>query len=138
MSQWARVNSWAGDYEVSSSGIIRNSETKTILAGEPVYNVEIRQINLRPGFIIYISASGTYCSPFTFGKWVIGRVDEESGYLVETFPYDLEGNLVEMGVVIPIHRLMVHAFYGPTPEIISVRHVDGNKMDNSLANLTFE
>ena len=134
---WSRVNSWAGDFEVSEMGTIRDSETKTILTGEPVYNVEIRQIELTPGFIVYVSANGSYCSPFTFGRWMIGRVDE-SGYLVETFPYTLQGTRSEMGAVIPIHRLMMHAFYGPIPDIISVRHVDGNKMNNSLVNLTFE
>jgi len=36
-----------------------------------------------------------------------------------------------------VHRLVARAFYGPRPEGLVVRHLDGNPQNNCLENLTY-
>ncbi len=40
-------------------------------------------------------------------------------------------------VAIPVHRLVAWAFLGPRPEGMQIRHLDGNKMNNSVENLIY-
>lgn len=40
-------------------------------------------------------------------------------------------------VAIPVHRLVAWAFLGPRPEGMQIRHLDGNKMNNSVENLVY-
>ena len=37
----------------------------------------------------------------------------------------------------PVHRLILEAFVGPRPEGFEARHLDGNKLNNYLTNLTW-
>lgn len=38
---------------------------------------------------------------------------------------------------VAIHRLVALAFYGPCPEGLEVRHLDGNRLNNQLSNLSY-
>lgn len=40
-------------------------------------------------------------------------------------------------VAIPVHRLVALAFLGPRPDGMQIRHLDGNKMNNQVQNLTY-
>ena len=135
-TSWNVNTSWSSDlnsWSWNSFGL----ETRKVLAPKADHNVEIRQIDLGPEFIVYISASGKYSTPLTFGKWLTGTLDHDSGHLVGVFPYDLDRNPAEMGITIPIYRLVAHAFYGPSPDVIDIRHIDSDKTNNCVDNLAF-
>ena len=141
-NSWSSDNSWSRDNNTSWWRIDNPwgtfGVTRKVLAPKTDFNVEIRQVDLGPEFIVYISASGKYSTPLTFGKWLTGTLDRESGHLVDIFPYDMDRNLVDMGTTIPIYRLVAQAFYGPTPEIIEIRHKDSDRTNNCVNNLAFD
>jgi hypothetical protein len=55
----------------------------------------------------------------------------DTGYLKVGFRVDGKKTLR------PIHQLVMEAFVGPRPDGMDVNHKDGNKLNNSLANLEY-
>lgn len=63
-------------------------------------------------------------------RWLKTRIDT-NGYLSVNFP-------TEKGFrTVPIHRPLLETFVGPSPEGMECRHLDGNRLNNSLNNLAW-
>ena len=65
------------------------------------------------------------------GKIIKWHIHTSSGYP------DIRFTIDRKQTAIPVHRIVANAFLGPKPEGMQTRHLDGNKMNNCVANLCY-